>query len=179
MSRQTSLYASHVQLGAQIVDFAGWQMPLNYGSQIAEHHAVRREAGMFDISHMGVVEITGADVVPLLRYALANDVKKLDKTSKALYTCMLNSHAGIIDDLIVYRLDKNRYRLVINAARRAVDMKWLQQLSSAYDVQLTELTDVAMIAVQGPQTLQKLSKVLKPELFSLIKDSGTLSSGTA
>lgn len=156
MSRKTPLYDLHFQLGGQMVDFAGWQMPLNYGSQIAEHHAVRQRAGMFDVSHMGVVDIRGEDVTAFLRFALANDVSKLNKNGKALYSCLLNSRGGVIDDLIVYRLEENFYRLVINAGRRAVDLEWLKQLSAAYHVHLQERHDLAMVAVQGPQALAKL-----------------------
>src|SRR5262249_47642126 len=154
------LYDAHCRLGGHLVDFAGWQMPLNYGSQIAEHHAVRQNAGMFDVSHMGVIDIHGADVAPFLRYVLANDVKKLDKSGKALYSCLLNARGGIIDDLIIYRLEEHFYRLVVNASRRAADWQWLQQLCAAYRVHLQERPDLAMIAVQGPQALAKVSAVL-------------------
>ncbi len=114
MSKQTFLYNLHKQLNAQIADFAGWQMPLNYGSQIQEHHAVRKQAGMFDVSHMGVVDILGAEATAYLRHLLANDVQKL-QNGKALYTCLLNPHGGIIDDLIVYQINPEHYRVVVNA----------------------------------------------------------------
>lgn len=164
MSQHTPLYAQHCQAGALMVDFAGWQMPLHYGSQVAEHHAVRQDAGMFDVSHMGVLDITGEETVALLRYALANDVKKLDKDGKALYSCLLNPQGGVIDDLIAYRISENHYRLVVNASRREIDLKWLQELGRAYQVRLQELQGMAMIAVQGPQALKKLSSILPPEV---------------
>lgn len=160
MAQKTALYDLHCQLGAQMIDFGGWQMPLHYGSQIAEHQAVRQRAGLFDVSHMGIVDVQGADATAFLRYALANDIKKLDKNGKALYTCLLNPRGGIIDDLIVYRLEEESYRLIINASRRTADMQWLRQLSAAYHLHLQECSHLAMIAVQGPQALPKLSAVL-------------------
>jgi aminomethyltransferase len=160
MAQKTALYNLHCQLGGQMVDFAGWQMPLNFGSQIAEHHAVRQRAGMFDVSHMGIVDIHGADAAAFLRYALANDVKKLDKNGKALYSCLLNARGGVIDDLIAYRLEPEFYRLVINASRREVDLAWLNQLSAAYQVRLELRQDLAIVAVQGPHALLKVSQLL-------------------
>lgn len=162
MSQKTVLYDLHCQLGGQMVDFAGWQMPLNYGSQIAEHHAVRQRAGMFDVSHMGAVDISGPDVEAFLRYALANDVKKLNKKGKALYSCLLNPRGGVIDDLIVYRLEDDIYRLVINASRREADLQWLKQLGAAYHISLRERHEMAIIAIQGPQALAKLLPILEP-----------------
>lgn len=162
MTRHTPLYDLHRSLGGLMVDFAGWQMPLHYGSQIAEHHAVRKQAGVFDVSHMGVVDIRGEDAEAFLRYALANDIKKLDKDGKALYSCLLNAKGGVIDDLIVYRLQPEFYRLVINASRRAADFHWLKQLSAAYRLHLQERHELAILAVQGPQALEKLAAVLEP-----------------
>src|SRR5271154_3125903 len=127
MARQTPLYELHRQSGGLMVDFAGWQMPLHYGSQIAEHHAVRQHAGMFDVSHMGVIDIHGTEVATFLRSVLANDVQKLNKNGKALYSCMLNPQGGVIDDLIVYRVQNDFFRLVVNASRRSVDLSWLQK----------------------------------------------------
>jgi glycine cleavage system T protein (aminomethyltransferase) len=160
MSQPTALYDIHQELGARLADFAGWRMPMNYGSQIAEHHAVRQKAGLFDVSHMGVLDIQGPDAAAFLRCALANDVKKLDKDGKALYSCLLNAKGGIIDDLIAYRLEEEKYRLVINASRRAEDVHWLKQLSGAYHVHLQERHGMSIIAVQGPEALEILARVL-------------------
>lgn len=164
MTKQTSLYDSHRRLGGLMVDFAGWQMPLHYGSQIAEHHAVRQHAGMFDVSHMGVVDLHGADAAAFLRYVLANDVQKLEKNGKALYSCMLNPQGGVIDDLIAYRVQQDFFRLVINASRRNTDLSWLQQWASSFQVQIQERPDLAIIAIQGPQVLAKLPLFLPADL---------------
>lgn len=164
MAKHTPLYDLHCQAGGLMVDFAGWQMPLHYGSQIAEHHTVRQRAGMFDVSHMGVVDVRGADAEAFLRYALANDVKKLTQNGKALYSCLLNARAGVIDDLIVYRIAEDYYRLVINASRRAADCQWLQSLSGAYRLHLQKRQELAIIAVQGPLALAKLPMVIGPAL---------------
>jgi aminomethyltransferase len=127
MANKTSLYSEHIELGATLVDFAGWDMPLHYGSQIQEHHQVRREAGMFDVSHMTVVDLDGAGTRALLRYLLANDVARLSAIGQALYSCMLNEKGGVIDDLIVYYRGEDRFRLVTNAATRAKDLGWIQR----------------------------------------------------
>ena len=126
MGLRTPLYDVHVAAGARLVDFGGWDMPVNYGSQIEEHHAVRREAGMFDVSHMCVVDLRGARVRDYLRRLLANDVAKLAQPGKALYSCLLRDDGGVIDDLIVYYMDDQWFRLVVNAATRDKDLAWLR-----------------------------------------------------
>ncbi len=160
MSKRTPLYDCHREAGAQLVDFSGWEMPLHYGSQIQEHHRVRESVGMFDVSHMGVLDITGAGANDFLRYALANDIAKLTEAGKALYSCMLNDKGGVIDDLIVYRLGENDFRLVLNAGTRDSDLKWLQTLAKDFEVTLTERTDLSIIAVQGPGALSLLDDML-------------------
>lgn len=150
MTRKTILNDSHRALGAKMVDFGGWDMPIHYGSQIEEHHQVRRDAGMFDVSHMTVVDLHGARVREFLRHLLANSVDKLKVPGKALYTCMLNERGGVIDDLIVYFLGEDFFRLVVNAATRAKDLAWIQAQAKAFDVRVEERADFAMIAVQGP-----------------------------
>ena len=160
MSNRTPLYDCHREAGAQLVDFSGWEMPLHYGSQIQEHHRVRESVGMFDVSHMGVLDITGAGANDFLRYALANDIAKLTEAGKALYSCMLNDKGGVIDDLIVYRLGENDFRLVLNAGTRDSDLKWLQTLAKDFEVTLTERTDLSIIAVQGPGALSLLDDML-------------------
>ena len=125
MTKKTPLFDQHVAAGARIVDFGGWDMPLHYGSQKEEHHAVRQHAGVFDVSHMTIVDLAGERAREFLRYLLANDVAKLSVSGKALYTCMLNEQGGVIDDLIVYYIDDTHYRLVVNAATREKDLAWL------------------------------------------------------
>ena len=120
MGLKTPLYDTHVQQGAKIVDFGGWDKPLHYGSQIEEHHAVRRDAGMFDVSHMCIVDLTGGRVRDFLRLLLANDVGRLKTPGKALYSCMLLPNGGVIDDLIVYYLSDTWYRMVVNAGTRPI-----------------------------------------------------------
>jgi aminomethyltransferase len=155
MNKQTVLYDTHKAMGAKLVPFGGWDMPLHYGSQLDEHHQVRRDAGMFDVSHMTVVDIKGEGVKPFLRYLLANDVDKLKQQGKALYTCMLNETAGVVDDLIVYYLHQTWYRLVVNAGTTEKDLAWLEQRSAGFDVAITPRRDLAMIAVQGPNARSK------------------------
>ena len=151
MGMKTPLYDKHVEAGARIVDFGGWDMPLHYGSQKEEHHAVRTRAGVFDVSHMTIVDLGGERVRDFLRQLLANDVGKLRDTGKALYTCMLNEDGGVIDDLIVYFMDENWFRMVVNAATRAKDLAWINKHAADYEVRVTERAELAMLAVQGPQ----------------------------
>lgn len=160
--RQTPLESRHLALGARMVDFGGWEMPIHYGSQIDEHHAVRKEAGMFDVSHMCVVDIQGDDVRGFLRGVLANNVDKLQAPGKALYTCMLNPEGGILDDLIVYYLSESSFRLIVNATTAHKDLAWLSREAQAQGVKVAltarrtgdapeGVTPLAIIAVQGPQ----------------------------
>ncbi len=134
MGLKTPLYDTHVQQGAKIVDFGGWDMPLHYGSQIEEHHAVRRDAGMFDVSHMCIVDLTGGRVREFLRQLLANDVGRLKTFGKALYSCMLLPNGGVIDDLIVYYLSETWYRMVVNAGTRDKDLAWIRRHAADFDV---------------------------------------------
>lgn len=163
MSKQTVLNATHRALGAKMVDFGGWDMPISYGSQIEEHHAVRRDAGMFDVSHMTVVDLQGARVREFLRNLVANSVDKLKVPGKALYTCMLNADGGVIDDLIIYFQGEEWFRLVVNAATRDKDLAWIEQQAKAFDVRVTERPELAMIAVQGPNARAKVQDLLSPE----------------
>ena len=146
---KTPLYEQHKQLHATMVAFAGWDMPLHYGSQIEEHMAVRQNVGMFDVSHMRVVDVVGTASCELLRYVAANDVIKL-RDNRALYTCLLNSQAGVIDDCIVYKLSDNHYRIIVNAATAQSDFSWLSKHAKEYSVELTLSEGLAIIAVQGP-----------------------------
>ena len=155
MTRQTPLYERHVAAGGKMVEFGGWQLPVNYGSQIAEHVAVREAAGMFDVSHMTIIDISGEDARDNLRYLIANDVDRLELWS-ALYGAMLNETGGVIDDLIVYRLPDG-YRCVVNASTRDRVLDWMRQRRSG-DVVMLE-RELAMIAVQGPKAVSLVSKV--------------------
>jgi aminomethyltransferase len=151
MGQRTPLYEHHVNAAAKIVDFGGWDKSLHYGSQLEEHHIVRRSAGAFDVSHMTVVDVEGPDANAFLRRLLANDVDKLTDYGKALYSCMLNPSGGVIDDLITYFLDRTRYRLVVNAATRDKDLAWINEQAKAFDVAITERPQLVMIALQGPE----------------------------
>ncbi|HVW69724.1 MAG TPA: glycine cleavage system aminomethyltransferase GcvT [Steroidobacteraceae bacterium] len=160
MGRQTPLFELHRELGARIVDFGGWDMPVQYSSQIGEHHAVRRAAGVFDVSHMCVVDLKGVRVRDFLRTLLANDVDKLARPGKALYSCMLNESGGVIDDLIVYYLADSWFRLVVNAGTRDKDLAWIRQRAQDFDVSVLERTELAMLAIQGPEARTKTAKLL-------------------
>lgn len=160
MSQKTILFEKHLEYKGKIVDFAGWQMPVNYGSQMDEHHQVRRDAGMFDVSHMVIVDLKGERVVEFLRYLLANDVVKLTQAGKALYSCMLLESGGVIDDLIVYYMNDSWFRMVINAGTRDKDLAWINKQASAYEVEVIERAQHAMIAVQGPNAIEKALSVL-------------------
>ncbi|MCF2948063.1 glycine cleavage system aminomethyltransferase GcvT [Paraglaciecola aquimarina] len=161
MPNKTVLHAKHLESKAKMVDFHGWEMPINYGSQIEEHHAVRQDSGMFDVSHMTIVDVTGVDAQNYLRFLLANDVAKLQDKGKALYSGMLNHAGGVVDDLIVYYFSTENYRLVVNSATREKDMDWLLKQAAEFDVAITERPEFAMIAVQGPNAKAKAA-----ELFS-------------
>jgi aminomethyltransferase len=160
MGNKTPLYDEHVAAGGKLVDFAGWDMPINYGSQVNEHHTVRKDAGMFDVSHMTVVDLTGARVRDFLRHLLANDVNRLKDSGKALYSCMLNESGGVIDDLIVYYLDDEHFRMVVNAGTHDKDLAWLEQQAPAFSVTVTERPELAMVAVQGPNARARVLEVL-------------------
>ncbi|HEX5636924.1 MAG TPA: glycine cleavage system aminomethyltransferase GcvT, partial [Gammaproteobacteria bacterium] len=160
MSQKTILFDKHVQYGGKVVDFAGWQMPINYGSQIDEHHQVRTDAGMFDVSHMTVLDLTGSTVRPFLQYLLANDVAKLKEPGKALYSCMLNEHGGVIDDLIVYFMRDDWFRMVVNAGTREKDIAWINKQAAPFKVAVAVRDDLAMIAVQGPNARARALQTL-------------------
>jgi aminomethyltransferase len=166
--KATPLNSVHRASGAKMVDFGGWDMPVNYGSQIEEHHAVRTDAGMFDVSHMCVVDLHGANVRPFLRGLLANNVDKLQAAGKALYSCMLNPEGGVIDDLIVYFFREDWFRLVVNAGTAEKDIAWIRQQNDATSsgISITprraDLSSegIALIAVQGPNARAKVWQVL-------------------
>ncbi|KMT65796.1 glycine cleavage system aminomethyltransferase GcvT [Catenovulum maritimum] len=163
MTNKTILHDKHLESGAKMVDFHGWDMPIRYGSQIEEHKVVREAAGMFDVSHMTVVDVKGVQAKAYLQYLLANDVDKLKVSGKALYSGMLNEAGGVIDDLIVYYFAEDDYRLVVNSATREKDLAWLNKIVADFDVSLTERDDLSMIAVQGPQAKAKAAELFTPE----------------
>ena len=160
MSQQTPLYKKHLEAGGKMVDFAGWEMPINYGSQVKEHKQVREDAGMFDVSHMVILDFTGPDVKAFLQKLLANDVAKLKDQGKALYSGMLNPEGGVVDDLIVYYLEDEFYRMVVNAATREKDIKWITAQAKNFNLDINEREDLSMIAVQGPNAREKAVSLL-------------------
>lgn len=168
MTQQTPLFEQHQQCGARMVDFHGWMMPLHYGSQIDEHHAVRSDAGMFDVSHMTIVDLHGRRTQEFLRYLVANDVAKLTLPGKALYTAMLNASGGVIDDLIIYFLDNDYYRLVVNSATRQKDLDWINHQAEPFAVSVSVRDDLALIAVQGPHAKAKVTTLLDDEQYQAI-----------
>ncbi len=177
MPQQTPLYAAHIAAVARMVDFGGWEMPINYGSQIEEHHTVRQTAGMFDVSHMTVIDFNGPQARQFLSYLLANDVAKLKTSGRALYSCMLNEQGGILDDLITYYLGESCFRVVVNAAMRDKDMAWIKSQKQAFDVEVSERPELAMIAVQGPLARTVVLAQLPETHASLAADLRPFSAG--
>ena len=168
--KTTPLNSEHKHLKAEMINFYDWEMPIHYGSQIQEHHAVRDNCGIFDVSHMGIVDITGPDAKSFLRYLLANDIDKCTDNS-SMYTCMLNNNGGIIDDLITYKINSENYRLVINASRVKEDLDWIrEQVKNKYkfNAQITQINDLSIIALQGPNSFKILSEIINPEKMGVI-----------
>ena len=157
---ETPLHDDHVRRGAKLIDFGGWHMPLHFTSQLAEHHAVRREAGLFDVSHMAITDLAGGGTRAFLRGLLANDVGRLGQAGMALYSCMLREDGGILDDLIVYRLGPDDYRIVSNAATRAKDLAWIRARAPDHAVVLRERADLGLLALQGPTALRVIAAAL-------------------
>ena len=176
MGQKTILHTAHQAMSAKIVDFGGWDMPLHYGSQVEEHHFVRNDAGMFDVSHMTVVDVTGADAKEYLRYLLANDVLRLKVKGKALYSGMLNTQGGVNDDLIVYLMTEpgvsgEWFRVVVNCATREKDLRWMAEQAARFDdIALTEQPELTMIAIQGPNALEKVKSVVSESRGKLIDE---------
>jgi aminomethyltransferase len=168
MGKQTPLYQQHLDANGKIVDFGGWDMPIHYGSQLQEHNVVREDAGMFDVSHMTIVDIAGPEALAYLQKILANDVSKLGFTGKALYTGMLNEEGGVIDDLIVYKME-GWYRTVVNCGTREKDLAWMNKQIESFDATLTERPELAMVAVQGPNAIEKVKQV-RTEQAALISE---------
>ncbi|TDV64500.1 glycine cleavage system aminomethyltransferase GcvT [Pseudomonas sp. LP_7_YM] len=167
MGKRTPLFDLHLALGAKLVDFGGWDMPLHYGSQVEEHHQVRRDCGVFDVSHMHVLDVSGSQAQPWLQYLLANDVGRLQQTGRALYSAMLDPQGGIVDDMIVYRTDQG-YRLVVNAATGTKDLAWMNSHLCGFDVQVIQRSELAMLAIQGPHARQKIAELVTQTRSELI-----------
>ena len=182
MGQRTPLFQTHVDAGAKMVDFGGWDMPIHYGSQLDEHHVVRQDAGMFDVSHMCIVDLEGGGSRGFLRTLLANNVDKLQRAGKALYSCMLNEAGGVIDDLIVYHMHEDWFRIVVNAGTADSDVAWMErQLEGHADARLSVRSELAMIAVQGPNARDKTAMALgdfpRWDLFSAQRSVISLSPG--
>lgn len=169
MGKRTPLYNDHLEAGAKMVDFAGWDMPIHYGSQLEEHHVVRQDAGMFDVSHMTVVDLEGAQVRDFLKRLIANNIDKIKEPGKALYSCMLNERGGVIDDLIVYYLSDTFFRMVVNSSTRDKDLAWINAQAKAFDLTVTERPEMAMIAVQGPGARARVLGLLDGELRTRVE----------
>ena len=168
MSKKTPLFEEHQKAHAQWIDFHGWHLPLHYGSQLEEHLSVRRDAGMFDVSHMTIVDLLGAGGRQFLRDLLANDVDKLKHAGQALYSCMLAPNGGVLDDLIVYQRAPDHYRIILNSATREKDLAWIQKHAEGLPVGIQERTDLAMIAIQGPRAIQKTVQTLASEQIEAV-----------
>lgn len=149
--------------------FGGWEMPLHYGSQIDEHHEVRNNAGLFDVSHMLVLDLHGPGTRPFLRRLLANDIDKLKEPGQAIYSCMLNTSGGVIDDLVAYFRAEESYRLVLNAGNREQDMHWIRQQAAKFRVSLLPQTEFSMLAIQGPKAELLLCSVLDSKVSESTK----------
>src|SRR5919108_4002965 len=162
---RTPLYDRHVALGAKLVPFAGWEMPVQYAGVIEEHRAVRTHAGVFDVSHMGEIEVEGPRARELLQSLLSNDLERIGP-GRAQYTLLTNERGGIIDDLIVYELDPYRFLLVVNAANREADYEWLKQREHRGSDVRDVSEDYGLLAVQGPRSIDRLGLLeAKPFTF--------------
>lgn len=158
MSKHTPLHAAHLAAGAKMTDFSGYDMPLNYGSQVAEHEAVRKAAGVFDVSHMLAVDLAGPGARNCLRRLLSNDVDRLREDGQALYSAMLSETGGVLDDLLVYRIGA-RYRLVLNCGRRDADLAWIRRQAQGFAVEVRPRTDLAILALQGPEARRRFGEL--------------------
>ena len=164
MSNKTELHDTHIKMNGKMVDFTGWTLPIHYGSQINEHKIVRSDAGMFDVSHMMITDIKGKDAKPYLLHILANNIDRLKEPGKALYSCILNETAGIIDDLIIYYINDTHYRMITNAGTRDKNKKWFAETAKEYDIAFNTRDDLATIAIQGPNARKKTCSILPSEV---------------
>lgn len=174
MSKRTNLYEIHKQLGAKLIDFAGWEMPVQYTSILEEHKNVRENVGLFDVSHMGEIFVYGTDAVKFLNKLVPQDINKLtDK--KAVYCQLTNDNGGIIDDLIIYKLEDKNYLLIVNASGVGGDYKWIEEHSKDLDVKIDNQSDnYSLVAVQGPKAIDLMTKIgltNPPHFFHIQKDN--------
>ena len=163
MGKKTALFEKHESLGAKMVDFGGWDMPIHYGSQIEEHHAVRADAGVFDVSHMTVVALHGADGLPYLDRLLANDIGPVKNSGQAMYSAMLNETGTVLDDLIVYATG-DPYLVVVNCATRGKDLDWMRRAAEGYECEVVERHEFAILAIQGPGAIGKVKSIFREDL---------------
>lgn len=179
MGHKTALYSTHQAGGGKLVDFGGWDMPLHYGSQMEEHHKVRQDAGMFDVSHMTIVDIQGTEAKAYLQKLLANDVSRIESIpGKALYSAMLNEAGGVIDDLIVYNME-GWFRTVVNCGTREKDLAWMNEQAASFDVTIAERQDLSIVAVQGPNAIAKASAALASEQAAVVPDLSVFQGASA
>jgi glycine cleavage system T protein (aminomethyltransferase) len=165
--KKTPLYNEHVDLGGKVVDYAGWLLPIQYEGLVPEHHAVRNEAGIFDVSHMGAVDITGKDAEKFIDYLMTNDISKLEEHQVA-YTFMCYEDGGVVDDLLVYKYNNEKFFLVVNAANVDKDFEWMKQHSKDFDLKLENVSDnTSILAVQGPLAQEILQKMTDEDLSSI------------
>lgn len=165
--RKTALYDEHVAAGGKIIDFAGWALPVQYEGIMEEHEAVRNAAGIFDVSHMGEVEVTGKDAFAFVQNLVTNDVSKLED-NQILYAMMCYEHGGVVDDLLVYKFNQDHYYLVINASNVEKDFAWMQEQVKGYDLTLKNLSDdVSEVAIQGPKAQEILQKIVDVDLADI------------
>jgi len=163
MGKKTPLFDKHESLGAKMADFGGWDMPIHYGSQIEEHHAVRQDAGVFDVSHMTVVELHGADGLAYLDRLLANDIGRVKSPGQAMYSAMLSDTGGVLDDLIVYATG-DPYLVVVNCATRGKDLAWMRRVAEGYECEVVERPEFAILAIQGPRAIEKVKSIVEKDL---------------
>lgn len=166
MGLHTPMHEMHLAMGAKMISFGGWEMPLHYGSQVEEHQQVRNECGVFDVSHMSITDVSGTQAIEFLQMLLSNDVACLD-IGNGHYTAMLNTKGGVIDDLIAFRTEKG-LRLINNAATRQRITQWLQQHAEGYAVTIEQRTDLAHFAIQGPTTMEHLPNIFSNSRMQLI-----------
>jgi aminomethyltransferase len=169
--KRTCLYTCHQELKAKLVDFHGWMLPIQYSSMIEEHLAVRSASGMFDVSHMCPVDITGKEARDFVQFLITTDINKLKNNKQAhpgLYSCLLNEQAGIVDDLIIFQVNKEHYRMISNAGTREAVTSILNQQSAHHDVAINFLEEYGMIAIQGPQAINAISKFYNTEIYKIL-----------
>ena len=155
---KTPLNKSHIELGAKMVNFSNWEMPISYSSLIEEHNAVRNTVGIFDVSHMSVFDFDGDNQVAFFEKIFANDIKKIYKDNKAIYGALLNEEGGILDDLIIYHAN-NKFRLVSNCSTREQNRQWFEKHAVEFGVKVLERSDMGILAIQGPDALNKILEI--------------------